>query len=98
MTRTLDRVVTFGFARWSRPSELDVLTEAPPLSEHHLARRVPTWTRVLREQLLTTHPKQLAERAATSVPAPPSQLSHRLSERLDRLQTRTPDAGTDIAR
>ena len=93
ITRTLDRIVQFRFATWSDAGELDVFTEAPPLSPKQLAR-VPAWTRVLHEQLLTAHLGQLAH-PSTSLP---NDAATQLRDRLDRLQNRTAQRDTSLAR
>lgn len=83
MWRTLERVVTFRFAEWSGDRELDVFTEAPPLSPRHLDR-VPQPTRDRHEQLLGAHLDGLATQPGTaaSIDTRPAQMA----ERLDRLQ------------
>lgn len=81
--RTLERLVTFRFAAWSGDRELDVYTEAPPLSARHL-ERVPESTRTLHEQLLGAHLDGLA--AATSTASSIDARPARMAERLDRLQ------------
>lgn len=94
--RTLERVVAYRFAEWSAAGVLDVFTEARPLSARQL-ENVPTWTRVLHEQLLDAHLSQLAERAARPMPSPPD-LPTVMAERLTRMQSRTPDRSTGLAR
>ena len=100
ISRTLQRVVHFGFGEPCAPGELDVYTEVPPLSERQLAR-VPMWTRVLHEQLLSAHLSELSH-PSRSAPLPvPSPTADRLRERLARLEHGSPAVasnGLDVAR
>lgn len=57
--RTLDRLVNFRFASWSAPGELDLYTEAPPLSAARL-EHVPDFVKREHESLLGTHLDALA--------------------------------------
>ena len=86
--RTLDRVVRFRFAEWSGERELDVYTEAPPLSARHIDR-VPDSTWARHEQLLGSHLDSLAAATSTvaSIESRPAQFARRLehAERAPRL-------------
>lgn len=95
IVRTLDRLVKFGFATPSGSGELDVFTEARPLSPRHLTR-VPAWTKVLHEQLLTAHLGELSVQASRA--RHPSNVSQQLSERLNRLERRSPNRDRTVAR
>jgi hypothetical protein len=94
--RTLERIVAFRFGEWWAAGELDVFTEARPLSPRQL-EHLPTWTRVLHEQLLDAHLGQLADRATRPMPAPPDP-AVAMAQRLARMQSRTSDSSIDVAR
>ena len=79
MQHTLQRLERFRFASCSGPAELEVFTEAPPLSSRHL-ERLPAWTAKRHEHLLRVHLDELARIQSRSD----------LTARLDRLaQPRT---------
>lgn len=73
INRTLERVVCFGFGRWVG-DQLEVFTEVRPLGPRHLAH-VPTWTRVLHDQLLDAHLAHLATAAGRPFPSSPPPVS-----------------------
>lgn len=74
MQHTLERLERFRFASFSGPDDLDVFTEAPPLSSRHL-ERLPAWTFKRHEHLLGVHLDELARLHSRSD----------LTARLDRL-------------
>lgn len=99
ISRTLQRVVHFGFGEPCAPGELDVYTEVLPLSERQLAR-VPTWTRALHEQLLSAHLSELSHPSRSAALPVPSPTTDRLRERLARLEHGSPAMaanGLDVA-
>lgn len=80
MQHTLDRLERFRFASFSGPDDLEVFTEAPPVSSRHL-ERLPAWTVKRHEHLLGAHLDELARLQSRSD----------LTVRLDRFsQPRTP--------
>ncbi len=80
MQHTLERLERFRFAAFSGSEDLEVFTEAPPLSSRHLGR-LPGWTVKRHEHLLGVHLDELARLHSRSD----------LTARLDRLsQPRTP--------
>lgn len=80
MQRTLERLSRFRFASPMGPADLEVFTEAPPLSPRHL-ERLPGWTRNRHDQILGAHLDELARIHSRDD----------LTARLDRLaQPRTP--------
>lgn len=100
ITRTLQRLVQFRFADPVAPGELNVFTEAPPLSERQLDR-VPMWTRVLHEQLLSAHLGELSHPSRSAPLTAPSPAVDQLHERLARLEHRGPDisaVGAELSR
>jgi hypothetical protein len=97
---TLQRLAHFGFAEPCAPGELDVYTEAPPLSERQL-NRVPMWTRGLHEQLLHAHLGEHSHPSRCAPLGPPSPAVQHLQARLARLQhptSDTPAVGAELAR
>lgn len=84
MQHTLQRLERFRFAAFSSPADLEVFTEAPPLSSRHLDR-LPAWTAKRHEHLLGVHLDELAR----------IQSRTDLTARLDRLaQPRNPSIPT----
>jgi hypothetical protein len=69
--RTVDRLARFGFANRLAENELEVYTEAPPLSVRHLAALPPS-VRESHDRLLTAHLTELGLVPNVPTPAPPT--------------------------
>jgi hypothetical protein len=79
LTRTLQRLVDFGFARPAATGAgLDVYHKVPPLQPRRL-ERLPQWTRDAHERLLATHLEQMTSESHQTIGAP-------IAARLDRIQ------------
>lgn len=59
LAHALDRIARFKFAAWTGERELDVYTEAPPLSSRLLGR-LPDGVQAAHKQLLGAHLDRLA--------------------------------------
>ena len=79
LARTIDRLVTFGFARRAEDGSLEVFTTVRPVPENQVAR-LPRWTQDAHEHLLTSHLAGLAAAAGQPTPAvsPPIDIAARL--------------------
>lgn len=77
LSRTLDRLVRYRFARQAADGQWEVFRQVRPLEVHEL-RRLPDWSRRMHTELLDRHIAGLTSTTPTA----------QLTARLDRIQTR----------
>jgi hypothetical protein len=77
LNRTVQRLVTAGFAAHPATGELEVYTEVPLLGRRQL-ERVPGWTRSVHEQLVARRVRELDAARQSTASAAPSPLSRPL--------------------